>query len=216
MRSSAARRRPIYSVSNIRARSIMNQHNKDEAVNSIDRRTALVAGLASESLISSNSAFAQQAGAGSAEARLRQLGIELPKVAAPVAIYVPAARLGNLIFLAGTGPLNPDGSRPQGKVGRDVTPDEANQHARNVGLQLLAAMREAAGSLDKVVRIGRVFGMVNAAPDFTDHPKVINGCSDLFVDVFGDRGRPPQSAVTRSRDRKRRSRPRQSRGMQEV
>ena len=93
------------------------------------------------------------------------------------------------------GPLNPDGSRPQGKVGRDVTLEQANQHARNVGLQLLAALREAAGSLDKVVRFGRVFGMVNAAPEFTDHPKVINGCSDLFVEVFGDRGRHARCAV---------------------
>ncbi len=113
--------------------------------------------------------------AGSAESRLRELGIELPKVAAPVANYVPSARIGNLVFLAGTGPRNPDGSRPQGKVGRDVTLEEANQHARNVGLHLLAAMREATG--------------------FTDHPKVINGCSDLFVEVFGDRGRHARCAV---------------------
>ena len=91
----------------------------------------------------------------SPEARLRELGIELPKVTAPVANYVLSARLGNIIFLAGAGPLNPDGSRPQGKVGRDVTLEQANQHARNAGLQLLAALRDAAGSLDKVVRFGR-------------------------------------------------------------
>jgi enamine deaminase RidA (YjgF/YER057c/UK114 family) len=161
----------------------------------VDRRTALVAGLASASIISSSGAFAEQEAGASAEARIRQLGIELPKVAAPVANYVPATRLGNLVFLAGTGPRNPDGSRPQGKVGRDVTLDEARQHARNVGLQLLAALREEIGSLDKVVRFGRVFGMVNAAPDFVDHPKVINGCSDLFVEVFGDRGRHARCAV---------------------
>ena len=153
----------------------------------IDRRTVFVAGLAAASLISNTGA--SKAAAGSPEARLRELGIELPKVAAPVANYVPSARLGNIIFLEGAGPLNPDGSRPQGKVGRDVTLEQANQHARNVGLQLLAALRETTGSLDKVVRFGRVFGMVNAAPEFTDHPKVINGCSDLFVEVFGDRGR---------------------------
>jgi len=127
-------------------------------MNDIDRRTVFVAGLAAASLIST----ATEAAAGSPEARLRELGIELPKVTAPVANYVPSARLGNIIFLAGAGPLNPDGSRPQGKVGRDVTLEQANQHARNVGLQLLAALREAAGSLDKVVRFGRVFGMVNA------------------------------------------------------
>jgi enamine deaminase RidA (YjgF/YER057c/UK114 family) len=160
----------------------------------VDRRTVFVAGLAATSLISNTIASAQQA-AGSPEARLRELGIELPKVPAPVANYVPSARLGNIIFLAGAGPLNPDGSRPQGKVGRDVTLEQANQHARNAGLQLLAALREAAGSLDKVVRFGRVFGMVNAAPEFTDHPKVINGCSDLFVGVFGDRGRHARCAV---------------------
>jgi enamine deaminase RidA (YjgF/YER057c/UK114 family) len=169
--------------------------DRHEALGHIDRRTALAVGLASASLVSSPSAFAELVDAGSAESRLRELGIELPKVAAPVANYVPSARIGNLVFLAGTGPRNPDGSRPRGKVGRDVTLEEANQHARNVGLQLLAAMREATGSLDKVVRIGRVFGMVNAAPDFTDHPKVINGCSDLFVEVFGDRGRHARCAV---------------------
>jgi len=160
-------------------------------MNDIDRRTVFVAGLAAASLISN----ATKAAAGSPEARLRELGIELPKVTAPVANYVPSARLGNIIFLAGAGPLYPDGSRPQGKVGRDVTLEQANQHARNVGLQLLAALREAAGSLDKVVRFGRVFGMVNAVPEFTDHPKVINGCSDLFVEVFGDRGRHARCAV---------------------
>ena len=98
-------------------------------MNTVNRRTALAAGFATASLISSTSAFAQDAPAGAAEARLLQLGIELPKVAAPVANYVPAARLGNIIFLAGTGPRNPDGSRPQGKVGGDVT-SRAGQSAR--------------------------------------------------------------------------------------
>ena len=161
---------------------------------SIDRRTIFAAGLAAASLMSNTSASAQQAAGGSAEARLRELGI-LPKVPAPVANYVPAARLGNVIFLAGTGPLKPDGKLATGKVGIDVTLDEANQHARLVGLVLLAVMRQELGSLDKVVRVGRVFGMVNAAPDFKDHPKVINGCSDLFVQVFGDRGRHARCAV---------------------
>jgi enamine deaminase RidA (YjgF/YER057c/UK114 family) len=160
-------------------------------MNDINRRTIFVAGLAAASLMSN----ATQATPGSPEARLRELGIELPKVPAPVANYVPSARLGNTIFLAGAGPLNPDGSRPQGKVGRDVSLEQANQHARNVGLQLLAALREAAGSLDKVVRFGRVVGMGNAVPEFTDHPKVINGCSDLFVEIFGDRGRHARCAV---------------------
>jgi enamine deaminase RidA (YjgF/YER057c/UK114 family) len=100
-----------------------------------------------------------------------------------------------VIFLAGAPPIKPDGKFATGKVGTDVTLDEAYQHARLVGLELLAVMRQELGSLDKVVRIGRVFGMVNAAPNFTDHPKVINGCSDLFVQVFGDRGRHARCAV---------------------
>lgn len=161
----------------------------------INRRTVFAAGLAAASLTSNINAFAQQAAASSAEARLRELGIELPKVRAPVANYVPAARLGNVIFLAGIGPIMPDGKLATGKVGIDVTLDEAYQHARLVGVGLLAVMRQELGSLDKVLRVGRVFGMVNAAPNFTDHPKVINGCSDLFVEVFGDRGRHARCAV---------------------
>ena len=161
---------------------------------SIDRRTVFVAGLAAASLISNTSASAQQAAGGSAEARLRELGIELPKAPAPVANYVPAVRLGNVIFLAGAPPIKPDGKFATGKVGNDVTLEEAYQHARLVGIGLLAAMRAELGSLDKVVRVGRVFGMVNAAPNFMDHPKVINGCSDLFVEVFGDRGRHARCA----------------------
>lgn len=160
----------------------------------IDRRTVFAAGLAAASLISSTSALAQQA-SGSAETRLRELGIELPKAMAPVANYVPAARLGNVIYLAGAPPIKPDGKFATGKVGIDVTLDEAYQRARLVGVGLLAVMREELGSLDKVVRVARVFGMVNAAPNFTDHPKVINGCSDLFVQVFGDRGRHARCAV---------------------
>jgi enamine deaminase RidA (YjgF/YER057c/UK114 family) len=161
----------------------------------IDRRTVLVAGLAAASLISNTNAFAQQAVAGTPEARLRELGIELPKALAPVANYVPAARLGNLVFLAGLPPVKSDGKFATGKVGIDVSLDEAYQHARLAGLGLLAVMRQELGSLDKVARVGRVFGMVNAAPNFTDHPKVINGCSDLFVEVFGDRGRHARCAV---------------------
>jgi enamine deaminase RidA (YjgF/YER057c/UK114 family) len=168
---------------------------EQEAMDTIDRRTVFAAGLAAASLISSTSASAQQASGGSAEAKLRELGIELPKVPASVANYVPAARLGNVIFLAGTPPVKPDGKFATGKVGIDVSPDEAYQHARLVGLELLAMMRQELGSLDRVVRVGRVFGMVNAAPNFADHPKVINGCSDLFVQVFGERGRHARCAV---------------------
>jgi len=92
-------------------------------------------------------------------------------------------------------PIKPDGEFATGKVGIDVALEEAYQHARLVGMGLLAVMRQELGSLDKVVRVGRVFGMMNAAPSFTDHPKVINGCSDLLVEVFGDRGRHARCAV---------------------
>jgi enamine deaminase RidA (YjgF/YER057c/UK114 family) len=132
----------------------------------------------------------------SAEKRLKQLGINLGKVSSPVANYVNAVRTGNLLFLAGKGP-RPDatGRRPAGKVGRDYTAEEAYQHARTVGLDLIAVMKSELGSLDRVKRVVKVLGMVNAVPEFTDHPKVINGCSDLFVEVFGDAGRHARSAV---------------------
>ena len=107
-----------------------------------------------------------------------------------------AVRTGNLLYLAGKGPRpGPDGRRPKGKVGRDYPVEEAYQHARTVGLDLLAVMRAELGSLDKVKRVVKVLGMVNAAPEFEDHPKVINGCSDLFVQVFGDKGKHARSAV---------------------
>ena len=132
----------------------------------------------------------------SAEKRLKELGIELGKVSAPVANYVNAMRTGNLLFLAGKGP-RPDasGKRPLGKVGRDYSAQESYQHARTVGIDLLAVMKSELGSLDRVKRVVKVLGMVNAVPEFTDHPKVINGCSDLFVEVFGDAGRHARSAV---------------------
>ncbi|HEX5612800.1 MAG TPA: RidA family protein [Burkholderiales bacterium] len=132
----------------------------------------------------------------SAEKRLKQLGIDLGKVSSPVANYVNAVRTGNLLFLAGKGP-RPDasGKRPAGKVGRDYTAEEAYRHARTVGLDLIAVMKSELGSLDRVKRVVKVLGMVNAVPEFTDHPKVINGCSDLFVEVFGDAGKHARSAV---------------------
>lgn len=132
----------------------------------------------------------------SAEKRLKELGIDLGAVSAPVANYVNAVRTGNLLFLAGKGPrLGKDGKRPVGKVGREYTLEQAYEHARGVGLDLLAVMRAELGSLDKVKRVVKVLGMVNAVPDFQDHPKVINGCSDLFVEVLGERGKHARSAV---------------------
>jgi enamine deaminase RidA (YjgF/YER057c/UK114 family) len=132
----------------------------------------------------------------SAEKKLKELNIDLGAVSAPVANYVNAVRTGNLLYLAGKGPRpGQDGRRPKGKVGRDYTVEEAYQHARTVGLDLLAVMRQELGSLDKVKRVVKVLGMVNASPEFEDHPKVINGCSDLFVQVLGDKGKHARSAV---------------------
>lgn len=158
----------------------------------VRRRTSF--GLAAAALAAPGDTLAQ-APIASAEQRLRDLGIVPPKVRAPVANYAPYARLGNLVFLPGVGPLRPDGTFATEESGADVAVEDASGHARLTGLVLPAAMREAAGSLDRVVRVGEVFGMVNAAPDSTEHPKVINGCFDLFVEVFGDRGRHARSAV---------------------
>jgi enamine deaminase RidA (YjgF/YER057c/UK114 family) len=132
----------------------------------------------------------------SAEKRLQELGIDLGTVSAPIANYVNAVRTGNLLFLAGKGPrAGKNGERPKGKVGREYTVEQGYQHARSVGLDLIAVMRAELGSLDKVKRIVKVLGMVNAVPEFEDQPKVINGCSDLFVQVFGERGKHARSAV---------------------
>jgi len=133
--------------------------------------------------------------AGKIEARLQELGLVLPPVVAPVATYVPFVRTGNLLFLSGQTPRRPEGGFFTGIVGAEVTTEQARDHARRVGLQLLAVLREAAGGLDHVARIVKLFGMVNGAPGFGEQPKVINGCSDLFVEVFGERGRHARSAV---------------------
>ena len=131
----------------------------------------------------------------SAEKRLRELNIELPPLTAPVANYVNAVRAGNLLFLAGKGPSAVDGVRPQGKLGREFSVEQGYGFARSTGLALLAVMKAELGTLDRVRRIVKVLGMVNAVPDFADQPKVINGCSDLFVEVFRERGRHARSAV---------------------
>ena len=131
-----------------------------------------------------------------AEKKLKELGLQVPTVTPPVANYVNAVRAGNLLFLAGKGGrIGPDGKRPQGKIGREYTVEQGYQQARDTGLELLAVMRHELGSLDRVKRVVKVLGMVNAVPEFQDHPKVINGCSDLFVEVFGDKGRHARSAV---------------------
>jgi enamine deaminase RidA (YjgF/YER057c/UK114 family) len=130
----------------------------------------------------------------SAEAKLASMDLVLPEIPRPLANYVPFKISGNTLYLSGQGPRRNDGTLFTGKVGKDVTAEQAYEHAKLVGLGLLAAAKAAAGSLDKI-EVLKVLGMVNAVPDFADHPKVINGCSDLFVAVLGDRGRHARSAV---------------------
>ena len=130
-----------------------------------------------------------------AEARLRELGIELPPVPPPMGTYVRAVRVGNLLYLAGHGPRQDGKHAYVGKVGRDLTVEEGARAARLVGLGLLTSTREALGSLDRVKRVVKVLGMVNCTEGFGDQPKVVNGFSDLMVEVFGEAGRHARSAV---------------------
>jgi len=130
-----------------------------------------------------------------AEARLKELGLVLPGLANPVANYLPYRLAGNLLFLAGQGPRDEKGNMLTGKLGAEISIEEGYRRARLVGLGLLAAMRDALGSLDRVDFIVKLLGMVNAVANFNESPKVINGCSDLFVEVFGDAGRHARSAV---------------------
>jgi enamine deaminase RidA (YjgF/YER057c/UK114 family) len=127
-----------------------------------------------------------------AEQRLKELGIELPAPVQPVATYVRWVQTGDLLFISGTGPGN---ETQRGKLGSTMSVEEGYAAARDVGLQILATARAALGTLDRVTRVVKVLGMVNCTPDFEDQPKVINGCSDLFVEVFGDAGRHTRSAV---------------------
>jgi enamine deaminase RidA (YjgF/YER057c/UK114 family) len=133
----------------------------------------------------------------SAEARLKDKGITLPTPTTPLANYVGAVQTGNLLFLSGHGPLRPQGTFTYvGTVGRELTVEQGYQVAREVGLNLLATTRAALGSLDRVKRIVKVLGMVNSADGFGDQPKVINGFSDLMVEVFGETiGKHARSAV---------------------
>jgi|TARA_B100000809_G_scaffold39219_1_gene34328 enamine deaminase RidA (YjgF/YER057c/UK114 family) len=130
-----------------------------------------------------------------AEDNVKKLGLDLSHAAAPVANYVPAVTTGKLVFLSGNGPTQADGSMMRGKVGSNLDIEQAYEAARLVGIQLLAALREHVGSLDNVSRVVKLLGMVNAVPDFEDHPKVINGCSDLLIEVFGENGKHARSAV---------------------
>ena len=132
----------------------------------------------------------------SADAKLTELNLELPPAPKPMGVYKPVVVVGNLAYLSGHGPLLPDGSLITGRLGDDMDNDAGYAAARQVGLTMLATLREAFGSLDRINRVIKVLGMVNATADFPDHPKVINGCSELFAEVWGpDNGVGARSAV---------------------
>ena len=129
------------------------------------------------------------------EQKLEELGIVLKEPSKPVANYVNAVRTGNLIFLAGKGPRTPEGELITGKLGDDISVEKGYEAARAVAVLQLAVLKSELGDLGKVKRIVKVLGMVNATPDFTDHPEVINGFSDLMVEVFGEKGKHARAAV---------------------
>ncbi|MCA9093322.1 MAG: RidA family protein [Planctomycetaceae bacterium] len=131
----------------------------------------------------------------SADARIAELKLPLPKPQKPVGTYIPVVQVGNLIYISGHGPTTIDGQQIKGVVGDELTEEQGKEAARAVGLAMLSTVRNYLGSLDRVKRLVKVLGMVNSAPDFEHHPNVINGFSDLMVEVFGDNGRAARSAV---------------------
>lgn len=131
----------------------------------------------------------------SAEKKLKHLGITLPTPPHPIANYVRAVQAGNFLFVSGHGPYNDGKIKMAGKVGRELTVEEGYQVARNVGLNCLSTVKAAMGDMDKVKRVVKLLGMVHCTEDFKDQPKVINGCSDLLVEVFGEIGKHARSAV---------------------
>lgn len=130
-----------------------------------------------------------------ADARIAELKLILPPPPKPVATYLPCVQVGDLVYVSGHGPLRPDKTLVTGRVGADMSESDGKEAARVVGLAVLATLRNYLGTLDRVARLVKVLGMVNAAPDFQNHPAVINGFSDLMVEVFGDSGKGARSAV---------------------
>ena len=130
-----------------------------------------------------------------AEAKIKQLGIPFPTPGTPLGNYVPGVRVGDLLFLSGHGPVRDGRPAARGKLGRDLSTEEGYAIAREVGINLLATARSVLGSLDQVRRVVKVLGMVNSAEGFGEQPRVINGFSDLMVEVFGEDGRHARSAV---------------------
>jgi len=142
------------------------------------------------SLVMSITMFAQ-----TPEENLKAKGIELPVLPKPVANYVNAVRTGNLIYLSGKGPLRKDGTYITGKSGKDISIEQGYDAARLTAIIQIAVLKDMIGDLSKVKRIVKVLGMVNSSPDFYDQPKVINGFSDLIVDIFGEKGKHARSAI---------------------
>jgi enamine deaminase RidA (YjgF/YER057c/UK114 family) len=130
-----------------------------------------------------------------ADARIQELKLELPPPPKPAGVYNPVVQAGNVVYVSGHGPLQPDGSMICGKVGAELTEEQGKQAARQVGLTILSTLRAQLGSLNRIARVLKVLGMVNCVPDFERHPQVINGFSELMVDVFGEGGRAARSAV---------------------
>ena len=156
----------------------------------------LLISMAAASSLDAGSQQKRESGNGyNPELRLKELGLTLPSPPSPVANYVNGVRTGNLIFLAGKGPKQADGTYIKGKVGTDLTIEEGYEAARVTAINQLAVLKAMLGDLNKVTRVVKVLGMVNCDPAFTDQPKVINGFSDLIVDVFGERGKHARSAV---------------------
>ena len=142
------------------------------------------------------SSLALQAQTADYEARIKEKKIQLIKPVAPIANYVKAVQVGNLVYLSGHGPDKPEGGQIIGKVGTEVTLEQAKEAARLTGISLVSTLRGfLGGDLNKVKRIVKLLGMVNATPDFGQHPMVINGCSDLLVEIFGENGKHARSAV---------------------
>ena len=146
-------------------------------------------------IVAKNQIVSAQDSAFDPEQRLKEMGIKLRTPPAPVANYVTAVRTGNLVFLAGHGPRKTEGGLVTGRVGRDIDIKQAYEAARLTAIDLLTSLKAEIGNLNKVKRVVKVVGMVNSVESFTDHPKVVNGCSDLLVSVFGDRGKHARAAV---------------------
>lgn len=131
----------------------------------------------------------------SAEKRLEALGIILPEASDPAARYANFVEVNGLLFVAGKGPAGRNGVKPKGKLGKEFTTQEGYQYAREAGIEVLAVLKSALGSLDKVKRVVKIQGFVNADPSFEEHHKVLDGCSDLMFEVFGERGAHARSVM---------------------